>query len=273
MKKTDIYKDFKIEDAHYDKKEIACSIAFKCLLIVVSVFGLIMDFSALNSFLVGLTYFGTFISFMCLIIVSLFMVLDVIRFCTKKDFRIRVLYIIKFILTVSSVFSMFFICALVAPAVFTTFGAENFSLFGNIFSYILCPLLLVFDFMEFDYNFNSKFISSLYGIIPFSIHYLVILFISLFSDFKWKSYASGITYLKMPYSVLDYSLPENSWRSDQKAILSIEKGTVGINQIFLLVLFLIVIVGIGTLLLYLKNRRFIKIYNIKKEDSNLEKEN
>ena len=123
------------------------------------------------------------------------------------------------------------------------------------------------------FPFNSKFISSLYGIIPFSIHYLVILFISLFSDFKWKSYASGVLYLKMPYSVLDYSLPENSWWCDQKATLSIEKGTVGINQIFLLVLFLVVIVGIGTLLLYLKNRRFIKIYNIKKEDNNIEKEN
>ena len=273
MKKIDIYKNFKIEEAHYDKKEIACSIAFKCLLIVISVFGLIMDFSAFNSFLVGLTYFGTFISFMCLIIVSLFMVLDVIRFCTKKDFRIRFLYIIKSIFTVSSAFSMIFICALVAPTVFTTFGAENFSLFGNIFSYILCPLLLIFDFIEFDYNFNSKFLTSLYGVIPFSAHYLTILFISLFSDFKWKSYASGVAYLKMPYSVIDYSLSENSWWSDQKAVFSIEKGTVGINQIFLLVLFLIAIVGIGTLLLYLKNRRFIKIYNIKKIDEDLDKEN
>lgn len=268
MERVINYKDYKIKENRYSKKEIYCSIAFKCLIMVVFMIGLIMDFTIIGSFSRGLTYFGTLISLASLAIIFLFLILDVIRLYSLKDLRKTWLYIIKFSITVSSLFSMILVLILIFPTLFSNYEFENFARFGNVFNYLLGPILLSIDFVEFDYNYNSNRKHVYYGVIPFFVHYIIVLCLSLFTNYNWKSYCKGISSLKMPYSFYDYSLANNNWWSDELAKFSLKEGTIGVNQSFLLFIFLVILIIIGLFLLHLKNKKYIYLYKIPYTNNN-----
>ena len=172
MERIIYYSDYKVKETNYVKQEIIYSLILKSISFLIGIFAL--GISIFKGSLMLLTYFGVFTLCLSLIINIIFIILDLIRLFTKKDYRNKVLYTLKYMIT-SSLFLAFFINLIfITPYSILNNAINPFIKFGALFSSIILPILSFIDFIEFDYNYKTKRSYVYFGFIIFIIYLLTI---------------------------------------------------------------------------------------------------
>ena len=241
MERIIYYSDYKVKETNYVKQEIIYSLILKSISFLIGIFAL--GISIFKGSLMLLTYFGVFTLCLSLIINIIFIILDLIRLFTKKDYRNKVLYTLKYMIT-SSLFLAFFINLIfITPYSILNNEINPFIKFGALFSSIILPILSFIDFIEFDYNYKTKRSYVYFSFIIFIIYLITIFSLSKALNLTWLNYIDN-SEISMPYFNLDYNL--NSLSNLSYTIF-----------FYILILFL----G-GMLLLHFKNKKYIKVYKI-----------
>lgn len=250
------FSDYKITNKKYDKKEILSSFLLKLFNIIFILIGLIFILKGNPSF-ISFTYYEVPLSLIMGIIYVTSATLDLIRYFTKLDLRNKYLYTAKFILTINEVAFLFIHLAQCLPGLFIN-DAPTSLIIGEFILAYLVPIISFFDFISYDYNYQTKRSYAYFSLIPFGIYYLILLLISYNTNITWNNYFDLSVTLKMPYPILDYT--SNNYIANGTTDFS--KGLSGQPIVFSLFIIAVFLICLSILALHLKNKKCIKTYNI-----------
>ena len=261
MERIVYFKDYQIKEEYYSKKEIGFRIFLKISICASLILGMIY-FLISHDYNVGvaLSYYEFDLAIINLIILMFGLIFNVVFLVNKKFENPKLYYLFKLIFTVNHIIMSLLYLFLVMPTIIATKHFDYINIIICIFLYVLPSILLAFDFIRFDYNYRSKRYYSYLSIFPFFIYYLIVLFISKFSDITWQSYGIGFESIKMPYVYLDYNFI-NVVNNDY-SLYNIQTGVMGMSTIFLLFWIFVALVGLSLILLHFKNKTMIKVYKI-----------
>ena len=136
-----------------NKKSLIISIVLKSISLVASLYGLIFTIDNIMSF----TFFTTLSNVALDIILTMFIVLDIILLKTGKDYKNNKLYILKFLMTLSITLTFLVYMLILGPTSKDgLIGAYFRNHAGSFGVHFVGPLFAIADFLLFDKGFKSN---------------------------------------------------------------------------------------------------------------------
>lgn len=226
------------------KKQLIAGIIIKTVAVIASIYGIIRTQSGIMTF----TYFTNLSNVAIDAILLVFLVLDMKALTEKGPVKSKsnVLYIIKFMLTISITLTFLVYLFLLAP---TNEGGILHSYFANYAGsfcvHFVTPVLAIIDFFAFDYEYKSNNLHALYATVP-PLVYVCYVVIAGYSGIRWY----GNMYA--PYNFLNFGAP-TGWFGFDLSKLSSE--SLGIGVAYMILILLVIFIGIGYLYLKIKDMR------------------
>lgn len=216
------------------------SILIKILAILSGIYGLSICCLDFKSF----TYFTILSNIFILVVLFIFLVRDIIELITKRKIKFPdILFILKFIATISITLTFFVFLTILAPTFpsgFILAYLDNGA--GNLCLHFITPVLAILDFMLFDdYSLSLKY--SFYAIIPPLCYVLFIFIIGKFG-FRWGNMVA-------PYNFLNYEA-KTGWFGIDFSIYGPE--SLGIGVFYMIILLSLLFIGVGRLFISFKNK-------------------
>lgn len=232
-----------------NSKELKTSITVKIIAIISCIYGLIVTFYGPISY----TYFTTLSNVFILIMLLIFLIKDI----KHKDKR-NILYLIKYLATISISLTFFVFLFILAPANPDGF-IESYKLYhyGSLCLHFITPLLAIMDFFMFDYKYESKKIHSILATFP-PLLYIIFVIILSSLGIRWHS-------MKAPYNFLNYG-SKVGWFGIN--ISEYGETSVGIGVFYMIIILLILFIILGILFLDTKDKIKRRKHGITKFERN-----
>ncbi len=228
----------------YQRRDVIISIILKVIAILSSVYGL---FLTLNSWKI-ITYFTTLSNIAIDLILCVFLILDIQLLVSdgKVNRKSNLLYIIKFLMTLSITITFLVFMFILAPTMPGGIWIAYFDYYGYSFClHFLTPLLAIIDFILYDYGYVSDFKHALYATIP-PLLYVVFVAIAGYSGMRWGNNMSA------PYNFLNFGAP-TGWFGFDLSLLG--PDTLGIGVAYMVVVLVLFFIALGSLFLFMKDTR------------------
>lgn len=227
----------------YNRKETISSIVIKLIAIVSGIYGLFRTIYSIDSF----TYFTVLSNILILVVLSIFLIIDINSYISKKRRKIsNRLYIIKFFSTISITLTFLVFLFILAPSFKGgLISAYSWCAWGSFCLHLLTPLLAIVDFLAFDHDYKEGKKDEYYAIIPPLIYTIFIIILGQ-TGYRWGT-------MMAPYNFLNYGAP-TGWFGF-KPTLSGE--TTGIGVVYSIVFLTIIFILIGKLFLFIKDKKLI----------------
>ena len=224
-----------------NNKKRVLSILIKIIAIASSIYGIYKTYFGPLSF----TYFTTLSNIFITIILLIFLIKEIYDNMKKKELIYpNILYIIKFLATISITLTFVVFLTLLAP---TIEGGFLYAYLGNgagsLCVHFITPILAILDFIFFDNEYQSKKSHAIYAIIPPLLYVLFVIILSN-NGIRW-----GTMYA--PYNFLNYHA-KTGWFGFNLSILGWE--TLGIGVFYMIILLSIIFIIIGRIFLTLRNK-------------------
>lgn len=235
----------------FDKKQIYFSIIIKAIAIISSIYGLSMTINKLQDF----TFFTTLSNVAISISLFIFMVFDTQTLISngKINNKNNNWYIFKFMMTISITLTFLIYMFLLAP---TNDGGFFYSYFrnyaGSFCVHFITPVLAIFDFIWFDYDFKSTKLHALWATIPPLVYVVFVVIMAELFGMRWYET------MRAPYNFLNYGASAGWFGFD---LSNINHETLGIGVFYVIVVLFLIFSGIGLLYLKIKDLRYNKINN------------
>lgn len=226
------------------KRQLICGIIVKAAAIIASIYGIMRTSSGIMTF----TYFTNLSNIAVDIILFVFLILDIRALAGKVKIKAKpnILYIIKFMLTISITLTFLVYMFLLAPTNEAGILDSYFCNYAGSFCvHFITPVLAIADFFLFDYMYKSTSIHALYAVIP-PLVYVIYVVIAGYSGMRWN----GTMYA--PYNFLNFGAP-TGWLGYDLSKLSSE--SLGIGVAYMIIILLLIFIGIGFLYLKIKDMR------------------
>jgi len=216
-------------------KELKLSIIIKLIAIISCIYGLINTFYGLISY----TYFTTLSNIFILIMLIIFLIRDI-----RHKEKSNMLYLIKFLATISISLTFFVFLFILAPAYSKGF-IEAYKLYnwGSLCLHFITPLLSIIDFFIFDYKYKSKKIHSIYATVPPLIYVGFVILLSNLSV-RWHD-------MKAPYNFLNFGSKVGWFGID---LSEYGETSVGIGVFYMIIILLILFIILGMAFLRIKDK-------------------
>ena len=223
------------------KKHLISGIIVKAVAITASIYGIMRTTSGIMTF----TYFTNLSNIAVDIILSVFLVLD-IRALTGRT-KPNILYVIKFMLTISITLTFLVYMFLLAPTNEAGILHSYFDNYAGSFCvHFVTPVLAIMDFFLFDYLYRSTPMHALYATIP-PLVYVIYVVIAGYSGVRWN----GTMYA--PYNFLNFGAATGWFGYD---LSKLNSESLGIGVAYMIIVLLFIFIGIGFLYLKIKDIRY-----------------
>lgn len=237
------------------KKQLICGIIVKSIAIIASIYGIARTQSGIMTF----TYFTNLSNVAIDAILFVFLLLDIKELTNggKRKAKPNLLYIIKFMLTISITLTFLVYMFLLAPtneAGILNSYFRNYA--GSFCVHFITPVLAIADFFLFDYMYQSTPAHALYATIP-PLVYVVYVVIAGSSGVRWN----GTMYA--PYNFLNFGAPTGWFGYD---LSSLGSESLGIGVAYMIIVLMIIFIGIGFLYLKIKDWRRNSLLGNKRYD-------
>lgn len=226
------------------KNEKIKGILLKTLAIIVSVYGIFINFENAKSF----TFFTTLSNIWIDLILFASLIFDVIYLKSngEKNYKNNVFYIIKFMLTISITVTFLVYMLLLAPNNELGFiNAYTNNYYGSYCVHFAGPILAILDFFIFDYEYESTAIHAVFATIP-ALLYVCFVVIAASLGMRW--YGT----MHAPYNFLNFGAKCGWFGYDSKANGS---ESLGIGVFYMLGVLIVIFIAIGMMYLILKDKR------------------
>lgn len=221
-----------------NNKELRISIIVKLIAIISGIYGLINTFYGFISY----TYFTTLSNVFMLFMLVIFLIKDLSK--TKKKQVPNILYVIKFLATISISLTFFVFLFILAPANPNGFVASyKLYNYGSLCLHFITPLFSILDFFLFDFKYESKKVHSMYATVPPLAYILYVVVLNGFG-MKWKG-------MSAPYNFLNYS-SKTGWFGFNPSLYG--EKCLGIGVFYTIVILLILFIFLGILFLNIKDK-------------------
>lgn len=213
----------------------------RLIAIISSIYGIIKTYGPLH-----FTYFTTLSNIIMSLVLFIFLMNDIRTLINKKEYEIaNVLYIIKFLATVSITLTFFVFLTILAP----TSGGGFLNAYlhngaGSLCVHFITPILSIIDFILFDDDYKSNKKHAIYGIIPPLSYVLFIVILGQFGV-RWFNGMSA------PYNFLNYGSP-TGWFGFDLSLLGWE--TLGIGVFYSVFLLSLLFVLVGRIFIFIRNK-------------------
>lgn len=227
----------------YNKKDIIISLILKTIAVLSSLFGLFLTVRSLKTF----SYFTTLSNVAVDLILIVFIVADLklLKSDGKENTKTNLLYIIKFLFTVSITITFLVFMFILAPTMTGGIWHAYFDYYGYSFClHFLNPLLAIIDFLLFDYGYESTKIHAVYATFP-ALIYVVCITIAGYSGVRWGA-------MSAPYNFLNFMAP-TGWFGFDLSLLG--PDTLGIGVAYMIVVLLLFFLALGSFFLVIKDFR------------------
>ncbi len=224
-----------------DYKKLKIGIAIKTVAIVSTIYGIIKTYFSPLSF----TYFTTLSNIFISSILLIFVIKDIYSLITGKKLAFNnLLYITKFLATISITLTFFVFLTILAP---TLDGGILYAYLGNgagsLCVHFITPILAIIDFLFFDSDYKSKKSHSIYAIIP-PLLYVLFVVIASSLGLRWGT-------MHAPYNFLNFGA-KTGWFGFDLSLIGWE--TLGIGVFYMIVFLSVLFILIGMLFLWLRNK-------------------
>jgi len=232
------------------KRDLIISIVIKSLIIIGFIIGFIDEvqsdpFMRTGAILYYTVQSNIWITAICLV----FLVYDIQAL--RKNTQVEIpnwLRLVKYVFTVAITITFVVYNFVLYPGSVLTNAGESYLNPHTFLLHIFVPVLAILDYILYDYSLQSTKRTKYLGLITPLFYFVLTLGLSLL----------GVTFKKgeaMPYFFIDYKL--NGW-------FNIGNGQIGI--VYWMIIVLLVVLGICSLLLWIKNKRakveYAKLDNI-----------
>ena len=217
------------------------SLIIKLIAIIASIYGIVRTYFGWMSF----TYFTVLSNIFITIMLAIFVVEDIISIKNNKKYSFpNILYLVKFLATISITLTFVVFLTLLAPTNPGGFIASYISNgAGSLCVHFITPVLAIIDFIINDIDYNSKNIHSIYAIIP-PLFYTVFVVIASSLGLRWGN-------MYAPYNFLNYGVP-TGWFGFGTSIVGWE--TLGIGVAYNIIILSIIFIIIGRIFIFLRNK-------------------
>ena len=221
--------------------KLKISIAIKIVAIVSTIYGIIKTYSSPLTF----TYFTTLSNIFIGCMLLIFLIKDIyVLIKDKKVVLNNILYITKFLATISITLTFFVFLTILAP---TLEGGIINSYLGNgagsLCVHFITPILAIIDFIIFDKEYKSKKSHAVYATVP-PLLYVLFIVIASSLGLRWGT-------MMAPYNFLNYGA-KTGWFGFDLSLIGWE--TLGIGVFYMIVLLSIIFIFIGLLFLWLREK-------------------
>lgn len=224
------------------RSKLTLSVINKIVAIISSIYGVVILYFGMMSF----TYFTNLSNIFITIVLIVFLVKDLLYLLRKKELVYsNMLYIIKFMATISITLTFLVFMFLLAP----TFPGGIISAYldgkaGSLCVHFITPLLAILDFIFFDDLYKPKKVHSLYAIVP-PLVYTLFVVIAGSLGLRWGT-------MMAPYNFMNYGA-KTRWFGFDLSIMGAE--SLGIGVFYMIVILVLIFIGIGHLFLLPKIRK------------------
>ena len=225
-----------------NKKDLLISMVLKVVAIISSIYGMSKSFSGMMFF----TYFTNLSNIFIDIILFIFLIYNILLW-KQKEIKIKqMMYIIKFMATISITLTFFVYMLLLAPTHETGFINAYFDHgAGSLCVHFINPVLAIIDFLVFDYHYKADNKHVYYAIVPPLVYVGYILILGQLFQIRWNET------MLAPYNFLNYG-SKTGWLGFDLSLLS--STTLGIGCFYMIVILVFIFIGLGTLFLETKRK-------------------
>lgn len=164
------------------------------------------------------------------------------------DSKSNAWYIFKFMMTIAiAVTFTLYLCFLAPTNKLGFIGAYMSNGCSSLCVHAIAPLLAIIDFILFDYRFRSTRAHIYFATIPPLAYVAYAVMLSEFVGVRWGTHA-----MRAPYNFLNYGAPAG-WFGF--APQTFNATTLGVGVAYLLIVFTLIFIGVGTMFLALKDAR------------------
>lgn len=227
------------------KKHLISGIIVKAVAITASIYGIMRTTSGIMTF----TYFTNLSNIAVDIILSVFLVLDIRALTGRTEIKAKpnILYVIKFMLTISITLTFLVYMFLLAPTNEAGILHSYFDNYAGSFCvHFVTPVLAIMDFFLFDYLYRSTPMHAFYATIP-PLVYVIYVVIAGYSGVRWN----GTMYA--PYNFLNFGAATGWFGYD---LSKLNSESLGIGVAYMIIVLLFIFIGIGFLYLKIKDIRY-----------------
>lgn len=220
-----------------NKRELRISYFIKFIAIVASVYGMIKSYSGAMFF----TYFTNLSNIFIDVVLLAFLV-----FQMKNRKISQMMYVTKFMATISITLTCFVYMLLLAPTNEAGFIGAYFSNgAGSFCVHLLNPFLAIIDFLYFDKEYCSSQKHVFYAIVPPLIYVGYVLILGQCFHVRWDEA------MLAPYNFLNYGAVTGWFGFDLSLFGS---TTLGIGSFYMIIVLILIFVGLGSLFLKIKRK-------------------
>ena len=225
-----------------NKRDLLISMIIKMIAIVVSIYGMTRSFSGIMFF----TYFTNLSNIFVDVVLFIFFMYDILLWKQKEINIKQMMYIVKFMATISITLTFFVYMLLLAPTYETGFiGAYLNNGAGSLCVHLINPLLAIIDFLVFDYHYQSERSHVLYAVIPPLVYVGFVIVLGQVFQIRWNDV------MLAPYNFLNYGA-KTGWFGFNLSLFG--PTTLGIGSFYMIIILLIIFIGLGTLFLKVKRK-------------------
>ncbi|RIY30693.1 hypothetical protein CJI48_02635 [Bifidobacteriaceae bacterium GH005] len=249
-------------------REYATRTAIRAIAIIASVYGMAASWEGLMTF----TYFTNLSNLMICVALAGSLLLDTAAFmrarnsacpaaqqdsasqqdsaasCAWFDSKSNAWYIFKFMMTISiAVTFTLYLCFLAPTNKLGFVGAYMNNGCSSLCVHAVAPLLAIADFVLFDYRFRSTRAHLYVSTVPPLAYVAYAAMLSEFAGVRW-----GVHAMRAPYNFLNYGAPAG-WFGF--APQTFNATTLGVGVAYLLIVFTLIFIGVGSVFLALKDAR------------------
>lgn len=225
-----------------NKRELFISMIIKIIAIIVSIYGMAKSFSGMMFF----TYFTNLSNIFIDVMLLIFLIYDFLLW-QQKEIKIKqIMYIIKFMATISITLTLFVYMFILAPTnkdgfihAYINNGA------GSLCVHFINPLLAIIDFLVFDSYYQSDKRHVLYAVIPPLVYVGYIIVLGQVFQIRWDDT------MLAPYNFLNYGA-KTGWLGFNLSLSG--ATTLGIGCFYMIIILLIIFIGLGKLFLAIKRK-------------------
>lgn len=221
----------------YNRKDHLLAIIVKMTVIIVSLYGMMKSYSGAMFF----TYFTNLSNIFIDAVLLVFLIA-----LLKKQKVSQIMYIIKFMATISITLTCFVYMLLLAPTNEAGFlGAYLNNGAGSFCVHLLAPVLAIADFLYFDCDYQSSQKHVFYAIVPPLVYVGYIVILGQCFHIRWNDV------MLAPYNFLNYGA-STGWFGFDLSLLG--STTLGIGSFYMIIVLIFIFVGLGSLFLKLKRK-------------------
>lgn len=222
------------------RKNKVIGLVIKLIAIISSIYGIIKTYLGWMSF----TYFTVLSNIFMLIMLAVFFIRDIIVIIKNKNIIYNnLLYITKFLATISITLTFLVFLTLLAPTIpggiiyaYLNNGA------GSLCVHFITPILAIIDFLLFDKEYKSNKKHTIYAIIPPLIYVLYVIILGMLGV-RWGN-------MLAPYNFLNYGA-KTGWFGFDLSIIGWE--SLGIGVIYMIIFLTLLFILLGRLFLFIQN--------------------